>query len=183
MAIELKKGLNRIGRHPANDIQIIDPSISSFHCEIQVSDVGAAFRDLGSTNGSYIEGKRVSKEMLSSGKTLRLGLVDFKPEVPTTNVSIPDRPKVEEVFANFLEDGTAACQKHAQVAATFQCLKCQKTWCNECVRRTGLVGSPRATISCLECGAICTPLTYSAPKKKKTFIDRLGDTMRLIKPK
>ena len=37
-------------------------------------------------------------------------------------------------------------------------------------------------ISCGECGGACTPIIY-APVKKKGLFDRIGDTMRLIKPK
>src|SRR5687768_3902241 len=155
MAIDLKKGLNRIGRKPDNDFQIVDPSISGYHCELQVSDLGVAFRDVGSTNGSFINGARVTKELLNPGSILTLGSIDFDVDVPGVNVSIPTRPKVEEVFANFLPDGTAACQKHATVAATQKCQKCEKTWCEECVRRTGLAGSARAIVSCIECGGTC----------------------------
>jgi hypothetical protein len=183
LGVELRPGLNRIGRNPDNDIQIPDPSVSSFHCEMQVSDIGVAFRDLGSTNGSYINGQQVTKEMLTAGKVLRLGSVEFDLELPAVSVAIPDRPKIEEIFANFLPDGTAACQTHADTPAAFQCQKCMKTWCNECVRKTGLVGSARATVSCLECGGICAPLVYSGPAKKKSIFDRIGDTMRLKKPK
>jgi hypothetical protein len=183
VAIELRPGLNRIGRHSDNDIQIPDPSVSSFHCEMQVSDIGVAFRDLGSTNGSYVDGRQITKEMLTAGKTLRLGTVDFDVEIPQVNIAIPERPKVEEIFANFLPDGTAACQKHGDVAAAFQCQKCEKTWCEQCVRRTGLVGSANATISCVECGGICGRITYATSQKKKSIFERIGDTMRLIKPK
>src|SRR5436853_416673 len=121
MAIELRPGLTRIGRKPDNDFQIIEPSISGYHCELQVSDLGVAFRDLGSTNGSFINGRQVSKDILVPGKILRLGNVEFDFESSAPMVAIPERPKVEEVFANFLADGTAACQKHADLQATQKC--------------------------------------------------------------
>jgi hypothetical protein len=179
-AIELRPGLNRIGRNPSNDIQILDVSISSFHCEMHVSDLGVAFRDVGSTNGSFIDGQRVTKEILTAGKTLRLGGVEFDVDVPTVNIAIPERPKQQEVFANFLPDGTQACQKHADVQATYHCMKCEKAWCIECVRRTGIVGSTNATISCIECGGRCERIVIAAPKKK-SFFDAIGDTIRMIK--
>jgi hypothetical protein len=150
---------------------------------MHVSELGIAFRDLGSTNGSFIDGRRVTKEILTAGKTLRLGAVDFEVDMPMATVAIPDLPKEEEVFANFLPDGTQACQKHADVPATFRCTKCEKVWCDECVRRTGLVGSANQTVSCLECGGKCEKIIVSATTKKKSIFDRIGDTMRLIKPK
>lgn len=181
LAVELRPGLNRIGRNPANDIQILDTSISGFHAELHVSDMGVAFRDVGSRNGSYLDNREITKEILAPGKILRLGQVEFDLEVPNANIAIPDRPKAVEVFANFLPDGTAACQKHAEIAAAFQCNKCEKTWCDQCVRRTGLVGSANATISCTECGGVCTKIVYSAATKKKSLFQSIGDTIRIFK--
>ena len=184
VAIDLRPGLNKVGRNPGNDIVIPDPSVSSAHCEMHVSDLGIAFRDLGSTNGSFIDGKRVAKEILTAGKILRLGAVDFDVDIPQAKVAIPELPKEEEVFANFLADGTQACQKHADMPAGFRCLKCEKAWCEECVRKTGLVGSGNQTVSCIECGGKCEKIIVTTEVKKKSFFDRVvGDTMRLIKPK
>jgi hypothetical protein len=177
-AIALEPGLNRIGRNPANDVQIEEPSISGFHCEMYVSPLGVAFRDVGSSNGSFIEGRRVEKESLSSGKTLRLGAIDFYVHVPVANVAIPERKKEPEVFANFMPDGTQACQTHAGVAANFRCLKCEKTWCGPCVRRTGLVGSPNATYSCMECGGKCEKIEVAVQKRKKSLFDQISDSIR-----
>src|SRR5438105_4913435 len=89
--VELRPGINRIGRNPANDIQILDPSISGFHCEMHVSDLGVAFRDVGSRNGSFVDGKQVTKEILTAGKSLRLGGIEFDIDIPVANVAIPQR--------------------------------------------------------------------------------------------
>jgi hypothetical protein len=182
-AIELRPGLNRIGRNPANDIQIPDASVSSAHCEMHVSDLGIAFRDVGSTNGSFINGQRVTKEILTSGKVLRLGSIEFDVDIPTAHVAVPQLPKAEEVFANFLPDGTQACQTHAEVPAGFRCTKCERSWCDQCVRRTGLAGSASQIVSCIDCGGKCERIMVSTASRKKSIFDRIGDTMRLIKPK
>lgn len=179
-AIQLRLGINRIGRNPANDVQIVDPSVSSFHCELHVSNLGVAFRDVGSRNGSFIEGRRVTKEILTTGKTLQLGAVSLDVAVPMVNISIPPKPARAEVFANFLPDGTQACQTHAEAAANFRCLKCEKTWCYDCVRRTGLVGSANAAYSCLECSGKCEKIVVMAPKKKSLF-DHIGAAFRGVK--
>jgi pSer/pThr/pTyr-binding forkhead associated (FHA) protein len=112
-AIPLRPGLNRIGRNPANDIQIAEPSVSGFHCELHVSPLGVAFRDVGSSNGSFIEGRRVDKAIISSPKTLRLGAIELDVQVPVANVAIPEQKKEPEIFANFMPDGAQACQTHA----------------------------------------------------------------------
>lgn len=176
--IALKPGLNRVGRNPGNDVQIAEPSISGFHCELHVSPLGVAFRDVGSRNGSYIEGRRVEKAILSSGKTLRLGAIEVDVDVPQANVSIPEQPKETEVFANFLPDGTPACQAHAELAAHFRCVKCEKTWCPDCVRRTGLVGSANATYSCTDCGGKCEKIEVVPSKGKKSLLGQIGATIR-----
>src|SRR5688500_12913359 len=182
MAIDLRPGLNRIGRNPANDIQILDPSVSSAHCEMHVSELGIAFRDAGSRNGSFINGRRVTKEILHAGTVISLGAVEFEVDVPTAKVAIPELPKVEEAFANFLPDGTQACQKHAEVAAKFFCTKCERVWCDQCVRRTGLAGSTNQVFSCMDCSGKCERIVVSAAKKK-SFFDRISETIRLIKTK
>jgi hypothetical protein len=177
-AIPLSAGLNRIGRNPSNNIQIQEPSISGFHCEMHVSPLGVAFRDVGSSNGSYIEGRRVEKAIISAARTIRLGAVDFDLYVPTADVAVPEQKKEQEVFANFMPDGSQACQTHAGVPANFLCVKCERTWCGECVRRTGLVGSPNATWSCTQCGGKCEKIEVTATKQKKSLFDQLSNTLR-----
>jgi hypothetical protein len=181
-AIELRPGLNRIGRNPANDIQILDSSVSSAHCEMHVSDLGIAFRDVGSTNGSFLNGQRVTKEILTAGKVLRLGSVEFDIDIPTARVAVPEMPKAEEVFANFLPDGTQACQKHGDVQAGFRCTKCERAWCDQCVRRTGLAGSANQVVSCLDCGGKCEKIVVVTAQKKKGFFESIADTIRLKRP-
>jgi hypothetical protein len=177
-AIGLKPGLNRIGRNPANNIQIVEPSISGFHCEMHVSSLGVAFRDVGSRNGSYVDGRRVEKEIISSAKTIRLGAVDFDLRVPMANVAIPEQKKEPEIFANFMPDGTQACQTHAGVAANFRCVKCEKTWCGPCTRRMGLVGSANATYSCMECGGKCEKIEVVVAEKSKSLFDQIANKVR-----
>jgi hypothetical protein len=177
-AIALGPGLNRIGRNPANNIQIEEPSISGFHCEMHVSSLGVAFRDVGSSNGSFIEGRRIEKEIISSAKTIRLGAIDFDLNVPTANVAVPQKQKEQEVRANFMPDGTQACQTHAGIAAHFLCAKCERTWCNECVRRTGLVGSANATFSCTQCGARCEKIAVTIRRQKKSLFNQISNTLR-----
>lgn len=177
-AVALKPGLNRIGRNPGNDVQIAEPSVSGFHCEMHVSPLGVVFRDVGSRNGTYIEGRRVEKEILSSGKTLRIGAIEVHLDVPQAKVAIPEQKKEAEIFANFLPDGTQACQTHAEERANFRCVKCEKTWCPDCVRRTGLLGSANATYSCLECGGKCERIEVVVAKGKKSLLGQIGETIR-----
>jgi adenylate cyclase len=65
---------NSIGRHPDNTIQILDRIISKEHAQIQrAADGRFLLRDLGSLNGTYIRGERVSEHMLNDGDEISLG--------------------------------------------------------------------------------------------------------------
>jgi len=67
-------GFNSIGRHPDNTIQILDRIISKEHAQIQRTPDGLfLLRDLGSLNGTYIRGERVSEHILVDGDEIALG--------------------------------------------------------------------------------------------------------------
>ncbi|MBP7972602.1 MAG: FHA domain-containing protein [Candidatus Nanopelagicales bacterium] len=68
----LKPGVNRLGRGEDADIRIDDPGVSRHHAEITVGK-DAALRDLGSTNGSFVDGVQVTESLLRDGATIRLG--------------------------------------------------------------------------------------------------------------
>ncbi len=73
-----------IGRADGNKFQIVEPSISGRHCEVRVQGSELVVRDLLSTNGTFINGKKVSEGTLKSTDTLKLGEVElrFEPSVP-----------------------------------------------------------------------------------------------------
>lgn len=65
---------NSIGRHPDNTIQILDRIISKEHAQItRLPDGRFLLRDLGSLNGTYIRGERVSEHILNDGDEIALG--------------------------------------------------------------------------------------------------------------
>src|SRR6478752_2508986 len=66
--------INTIGRHPDNSIQILDRIISKEHAQIlRGGDGHYLLRDLGSLNGTYVSGTRVSEVVLKHGDELVLG--------------------------------------------------------------------------------------------------------------
>ena len=66
--------INTIGRHPDNSIQILDRIISKEHAQIlRGGDGHFLLRDLGSLNGTYVGGSRVSEVVLKHGDELVLG--------------------------------------------------------------------------------------------------------------
>jgi adenylate cyclase len=72
-AIELRP-INSLGRHPNNSIQLLDKIVSKEHCILEQRDGGVVLRDLGSLNGTYINGERVrGEQMLRHGDEIALG--------------------------------------------------------------------------------------------------------------
>src|SRR3569833_1000900 len=70
--IQLKPGLNFLGRGSSNDFKIEDGSVSGSHCQIMVEDGGATVKDMGSTNGTFVNSAKVMESPLASGQPLRL---------------------------------------------------------------------------------------------------------------
>jgi hypothetical protein len=72
-----------IGRIEENNFQISEPSVSSRHCEILLRGNDVVVKDLGSTNGTFINGEKITEEgVLKPGQTLRLGNVELKLDTP-----------------------------------------------------------------------------------------------------
>jgi adenylate cyclase len=72
-AIELRP-INSLGRHPNNSIQLLDKIVSKEHCILEQRDGGFVLRDLGSLNGTYVNGERVRGEMMiRHGDEIALG--------------------------------------------------------------------------------------------------------------
>lgn len=180
--IDLQPGLHRIGRSPENDVHIPEPSISSFHCEIQVAEIATSIRDLGSTNGTFVNQKQISKGVLQHGDVLTLGDIDFAVELPEVNIALPEMRFEEAAGAAFLEDGTPACFTHRDVVATFACTKCENWWCNDCVRLLKRLNGEFLKF-CPECDGPCNPLKRDTGATKRSFFDRLGDTLRINRKK
>ena len=180
--IELQRGVNSVGRNQENRIQIAEPSISSFHCEILVADIATSVHDLGSTNGTFINQKRVTKAVLQKGDTLTLGEVDFAVEIEEVSVTLPELKFEEAPGAAFLEDGTPACFTHREVSATWSCTKCENWWCNDCVRLLKRVTGDFLRF-CPECDAPCVEMPREPGRRRKSFLGRLGDTLRITRKK
>jgi hypothetical protein len=64
---------SRIGRSDESEIVLLDPSVSRAHAIVDVNRGEAVVHDLGSTNGTYVNGRRVERERLRDGDELRFG--------------------------------------------------------------------------------------------------------------
>ena len=71
--IELEQGTLSVGRHDDNDLCIDDLTVSGHHAQI-VTVFGSTYvEDLGSTNGTYVNGKKVKTHTLHNGDVLTIG--------------------------------------------------------------------------------------------------------------
>ncbi len=77
---ELNKDIVALGRDITNDIVINDPEVSRHHCRLTRTPSGYTYEDLGSTNGSFVNGQRltgarqlVHGDMIGLGETVTLG--------------------------------------------------------------------------------------------------------------
>jgi adenylate cyclase len=80
--LPIKVPVVNIGRGDYNDVVIADPSVSTMHAKLQRREAIWILTDLGSTNGTFVEGERLTGEMpLSPGTTLKFGDVSalFEP--------------------------------------------------------------------------------------------------------
>jgi hypothetical protein len=66
-------GTTRIGRSEEGEIVLVDPSVSRAHAVVEVGSKGAVVLDLDSTNGTYVNGRRIQREALRDGDELRFG--------------------------------------------------------------------------------------------------------------
>jgi adenylate cyclase len=86
---------NTLGRHPTNSIQLLDKIVSKEHCVIERRGPQLILRDLGSLNGTYVNGERVVGERpLRHGDDIALGStrarVDDAPASgPTSRQQVP----------------------------------------------------------------------------------------------
>lgn len=70
---------NKIGRHPGNEVQVIDRIVSKEHATIKQDERQRyLLEDAGSLNGTYINGKRVISQVLKDGDTISMGNTSFR---------------------------------------------------------------------------------------------------------
>jgi len=70
---ELTADVTNLGRDITNDIVINDREVSRHHLRLMLSGEGCTLEDLGSTNGTFINGKRVKMHTLHPGDEIKVG--------------------------------------------------------------------------------------------------------------
>jgi len=99
----------KIGRAPENDVCIRDQSISKHHARVVLTPAGAVFvEDLGSTNGTYVNGEKVVRHALWDGDKVHIGprhmlkfcyQVNAEPEAAVSGEADANRDALTGVYA------------------------------------------------------------------------------------
>lgn len=71
--ISLNKDVTKVGKRENNDLIIVDKTVSRNHLEIEYTSDSFMLRDLGSTNGTFLNGSRVKEAYLSPGDLIKVG--------------------------------------------------------------------------------------------------------------
>jgi pSer/pThr/pTyr-binding forkhead associated (FHA) protein len=67
-----------IGRSPGAEFMLDAPLVSRLHCQLSATDDGLHVKDLDSTNGTFVNGKRITTATLRAGDRLKVGRVDLQ---------------------------------------------------------------------------------------------------------
>ena len=85
-----------LGRGERVDVQILDHGLSRLHCAIGREDGSYYVEDLGSRNGTWVNGVRVTRALLSGGDSIRIGGVEFEFTLDDSDTEVDDAPITSE---------------------------------------------------------------------------------------
>lgn len=67
----------RVGRRSDNDVRIRDPQVSRYHCQVEQLEHSLMVRDLDSSNGTFVNGLRITEAIVKSGDRLTMANTRF----------------------------------------------------------------------------------------------------------
>jgi predicted component of type VI protein secretion system len=90
--VQLSKDRTTVGRRPYNDVVIDNLAVSGEHAVLQMVGQEVHLEDLNSTNGTYINGKAIKKQVLQNNDTVEIGKYKIKFVVDATGTDA-ERPQ------------------------------------------------------------------------------------------
>jgi pSer/pThr/pTyr-binding forkhead associated (FHA) protein len=84
-----------VGRHPHCDVRLRSIRVSRRHCCLTEVDGEVAVRDLGSSNGTLINGRRVEAGRLRPGEVLSIANLRYRVEQGQADQASPADPRAE----------------------------------------------------------------------------------------
>jgi hypothetical protein len=178
-ALELRMGVNRVGRADNCELHLPHRTISSLHAELSLSNDGVYLRDCDSTNGTFVNGQPCRETWLTAGQQVRFGDVELLVESTDAVIAIPefDRTEPKRAAPPILEDGRTGCPQHPETPATFRCTFCKEMMCNGCVKVIRLKGREPHYL-CRLCSNPAVRVQEDVVKKKKGILGFL-ETMKM----
>jgi len=84
-----------LGVHPSCDLVLADPAVSRFHCELTSGERRVRIRDLGSSNGTIVDGLRIRDADLRGGSLIRIGrsVIRFQYLGRSTHLALSQRTR------------------------------------------------------------------------------------------
>ena len=172
---ELGPGRSVVGREGELDCVVAHPSVSRQHCELVLTDEALIVRDLGSRNGTYLNGDRIQTAHVQTGSMLRVGDVEMIVSEAPAQISVPDIAlPAPPAPPTFMSDGSPCCSRHAGLEATLQCTACQSVFCAACVRKLCVAGGTPRTF-CPDCGNTCQALVPRGKEARRGWLGRIMD--------
>jgi class 3 adenylate cyclase/pSer/pThr/pTyr-binding forkhead associated (FHA) protein len=101
--LSLREGITSFGRLPSNDVILLGDLVSRHHARILYFDGKASIQDLGSHNGSFVNGDRISTRPLGEGDMVRVG--NFKITLQVGKID-------EDGEVGFTDEATADASQH-----------------------------------------------------------------------
>ncbi len=177
-SLELRLGVNRVGRDPDADFTLTHPSVSFTHCELIVSHDGVFLRDCDSTNGTFVNNELVKAAHLHPNQAVRLGDIELTVESTDVTIAIPKIERDIPAPPMMQSDGTLLCRRHPEAPVTFRCTHCREHLCTACLHILRLQGGGKPLYLCPLCSHKCDRIQKAEPPKKNLF-SALGRTIRM----
>ena len=117
--VQLTKDRTSLGRRPYNDIVIDNLAVSGEHAVLQMSGAEVHVEDLNSTNGTYVNGKAVKKQLLQNSDTVEIGKYKIKYVNETADAGFEKTMMIKAGSAGLLAPGSsiAAASAPASIPA------------------------------------------------------------------
>jgi ABC-type multidrug transport system ATPase subunit/pSer/pThr/pTyr-binding forkhead associated (FHA) protein len=104
-----------LGRDPQADVVFDDPRVSWRHATIRWGERGWVFEDLGSTNGTFVQGQRVQQTEVGPGSAVHLGNATEGPRLSFTAAAVPQAERQPYAQAQ-MQQAPAPVQAQAAAA-------------------------------------------------------------------
>ena len=106
-----------VGRAPTCDVPVFDPTISRRHAELSLVAGGVEILDLGSSNGTFVNGDRVTKATARGGDVVTFGKVVFKlQDTAPPRPAMPHGPPAGATIVRSVKGSTSFALPTADIA-------------------------------------------------------------------